>query len=194
MTVEHRNDHPGLVEPRRPVPALIAGPAALVVPASRTGGLKLGQTSLLPVFLDSVHALASSRFPYTNITRCDIRQHDSAFANNAGRVGIPSMTLGERMVHYRKRKGWNQSELAERCGYEYQSRISMYERDEREPMLEEIERIAGALGVRPGELAFGDEAPARTVEQIAEAIAQLPEAELGRVAALTVDLMRRPRA
>jgi len=104
------------------------------------------------------------------------------------------MTLGERMVHYRKRKGWNQSELAERCGYEYQSRISMYERDEREPMLEEIERIAGALGVRPGELAFGDEAPARTVEQIAEAIAQLPEAELGRVAALTVDLMRRPRA
>lgn len=41
----------------------------------------------------------------------------------------------------------SQTELAKRCGWESQSRISMYERNAREPQLEDLRRIARALGV-----------------------------------------------
>lgn len=49
----------------------------------------------------------------------------------------------------------SQLDLAAACGWESQSRISMYERDERVPNPQDTDRIAKALGVTGAEIMFG---------------------------------------
>lgn len=66
------------------------------------------------------------------------------------------MTIGDRIKQARKLRGLTQIELSEKCGWEHQSRISSYERDEREPGRTDIESIAGALDVRAAWLFFGE--------------------------------------
>lgn len=56
-------------------------------------------------------------------------------------------TLGSRIAHYRKRAGLSQEALAVACGWESASRISNYERDFREPTLDDIRHIATILNV-----------------------------------------------
>ncbi|MDE1715799.1 S24 family peptidase [Chromobacterium amazonense] len=66
------------------------------------------------------------------------------------------MKIGERIAALRNAREWSQRELANRCGWDSQARIGNYERDAREPSLNDIETIASALGVTAQELLFGD--------------------------------------
>lgn len=57
------------------------------------------------------------------------------------------MTTGERIKEARKRAGLTQKELADKLGVQFQN-ISSLERDERNPKLETLEKIAAALSIR----------------------------------------------
>ena len=61
-------------------------------------------------------------------------------------------TLGSRIAHYRSIKGLSQAGLAKACGWASQSRVGNYERDTREPTLEDIALMAKALGINESEL------------------------------------------
>ena len=58
-------------------------------------------------------------------------------------IKIRSMkTLGSRIAHYREKAGLSQAALAKACGWKSQSRIGNYEKDAREPNLDDIAKIA----------------------------------------------------
>ncbi len=61
-------------------------------------------------------------------------------------------TLGSRIAHYRSLKGISQAKLAKACGWASQSRIGNYEKDTREPSLDDLELIAQVLDVTVAEL------------------------------------------
>lgn len=61
-------------------------------------------------------------------------------------------TLGSRIAHYRNIKGMSQASLAKACGWASQSRVGNYERDTREPTLEDISLMARALGINESQL------------------------------------------
>ena len=61
------------------------------------------------------------------------------------------MTTGERIKEARKRAGMTQKELADKLGVQFQN-ISSLERDERNPKIETVVRIAMILGVDPRDL------------------------------------------
>lgn len=56
------------------------------------------------------------------------------------------MSIGNRIKKARKRAGITQPELAKKCGWESQSRISMYERGVREPSYSDLRSLSRALG------------------------------------------------
>lgn len=56
-------------------------------------------------------------------------------------------TLGTRIKHFRKAKKLSQAALANACGWSSQSRVGNYEADIREPSLDDLDRLANALGV-----------------------------------------------
>ena len=69
---------------------------------------------------------------------------------------ISTMTLGARIREARQAQGISQAALAELCGWENgQGRVGNYERNEREPSLSDIQRIAQEAGVRPEWLLTG---------------------------------------
>jgi len=57
------------------------------------------------------------------------------------------VTIGEKIKQFRLNKGLKQSELAEKSGVSRVS-IGLYERDERVPRVEHLEKIASVLGVK----------------------------------------------
>lgn len=61
------------------------------------------------------------------------------------------MMLGERLKEYRKKKGWNQEDLAKYSGYSRSSIIN-WETEKRAPRTVDIERLAQTLGVSPHDL------------------------------------------
>lgn len=163
MDIQHMYDHLRVVDSRRAVAALIAGPSALIAPSGGGGGLLLREASDFSEVLNSVHGLYSKADPENTAIR-DIGQRETAFENNAQRVELAGMeTVGDRIRWARKQKGWNQQVLAEACGWEHQSRISGYERigkpGGREPSLEDLAAMATALGVSQSWLATGEGSP-----------------------------------
>lgn len=56
-------------------------------------------------------------------------------------------TLGQRIAYFRKKIGLNQEQLATACGWVGQGRVGNYERDTREPSLNDLRLLANALGV-----------------------------------------------
>ncbi|WP_160309792.1 XRE family transcriptional regulator [Chromobacterium subtsugae] len=64
--------------------------------------------------------------------------------------------IGQRIRDLRKLAGLTQPDLAARCGWDSQSRISMYEKGNREPGLHDIDLISKALGVTSQYLLFGN--------------------------------------
>lgn len=58
-------------------------------------------------------------------------------------------TLGSRIAYFRKLAGLSQEQLAKVCGWKSQSRVGNYERDTREPSLDDITVMARAVGVSP---------------------------------------------
>lgn len=61
------------------------------------------------------------------------------------------MTIGEKIKEIRLNRGLKQSDLAEKSGL---SRVAIgnYERNDRTPGTEQVERLAAALGVSPVDL------------------------------------------
>jgi len=55
--------------------------------------------------------------------------------------------LGTRIARYRKSRDLSQAELAKACGWASQSRIGNYEKGTREPSLDDLKRLADALGI-----------------------------------------------
>lgn len=75
-------------------------------------------------------------------------QHDSTENTKTVRDNFLAMnTLGQRIAHFRKKKGLSQEQLAELCGWTGQGRVGNYERDRREPNLADLRLIAAALDV-----------------------------------------------
>lgn len=82
-------------------------------------------------------------------------------------------TFGERLRQARKEKGLKQPELAAACGWESQSRISMYEQGKRVPDAEDVRKLANCLNVSAAWLQFGESAHAN-VTQAALATRSIP--------------------
>lgn len=82
------------------------------------------------------------------------------------------MTLGEKIVYYRDKKGWTQRALAERMGVT-PTRLNYWEKDKREPDVKMLNLLCRTLEVDPKVLLSDEEiekAPAPS-EDSAEASA-----------------------
>lgn len=82
------------------------------------------------------------------------------------------MTLGEKIVYYRDKKGWTQRALAERMGVT-PTRLNYWEKDKREPDVKMLNLLCRTLEVDPKVLLSDEEiekAPASS-EDSAEASA-----------------------
>lgn len=75
--------------------------------------------------------------------------------------------IGERLKALRLRAQLTQPQMAERCGWDSQSRISQYETEKREPSLSDLEKMAGVLGVSITEILFGDDEQQTSTGRIA---------------------------
>ena len=61
------------------------------------------------------------------------------------------MTTGERIRFFRKKQGLTQDDLAHKMGIK-RGTLAQYESNRRNPKLETLEKISGALGVEIGRL------------------------------------------
>jgi len=77
-------------------------------------------------------------------------------------------TLGSRIAHYRTAAKMSQASLAKACGWASQSRVGNYEKDTREPSLEDIAQMAKVLGIDQGMLLMQGQQP--SIEANAELI------------------------
>lgn len=68
-----------------------------------------------------------------------------------------NLQIAERLKAARSALGLSQRELAEKCGWESQSRVGNYELGTRKISAEDAVTLASALGISPGELMFGNE-------------------------------------
>lgn len=75
-------------------------------------------------------------------------------------------TIGERIAQARTAAGLSQTQLAVACQWEHQGRVSNYERDEREPGVDEIRALAAATGSDPVWLMFGDHSGGRCTKAL----------------------------
>jgi phage repressor protein C with HTH and peptisase S24 domain len=96
------------------------------------------------------------------ITFCNLRQHKPLDDDITVCDNLDVMSIGSRIKEARERHGWSQPELARKCGWESQSRISLYENDKREPAWSDLRKIAKALG-EPVSF-FLDEPGPKTIE------------------------------
>lgn len=79
------------------------------------------------------------------------------WAGNTKGFVMAKKSIGDRIAEVRRRKGWSQSQLSEKCGWgSGQSRVSNYEQNRSTPSLEDIGKLARVLGVNSAFLAFGD--------------------------------------
>jgi transcriptional regulator with XRE-family HTH domain len=101
--------------------------------------------------------------------------------------------LGSRIVEFRQRRGWKQSELARRLGMS-PDRLSKLERGDRPPRITELFQLAAVFEISLDELAFGAPVAREPAVSIAdpEALAFLGGRVLEAVAA-SYDLLRRTR-
>jgi phage repressor protein C with HTH and peptisase S24 domain len=85
-------------------------------------------------------------------------QHVLRYSIIAERDEIWRMKIGDKIKAARKAKKLTQEALTDLCGWAHQSRISGYERGEREPSFEDLEVLAQALGLVSAQelVTFGD--------------------------------------
>lgn len=67
------------------------------------------------------------------------------------------MNIGDRIRQKRVALGLSQAQVAEKCGWENQSRLSHYENGSRQIKIDSLKLIANALNVSPVWLQYGDE-------------------------------------
>lgn len=65
------------------------------------------------------------------------------------------MNIGEKIKAARERARLSQEALADRCGWNHQSRVSGYETGKREPSFEDLKKIAIAVGLSSTEELIG---------------------------------------
>ena len=70
-------------------------------------------------------------------------------------MALNDQEFGGRLKGMRTRRKMSQSELADLCGWENQSRVAGYETHSREPSRADVCAMAKALSVDPGWLFFG---------------------------------------
>lgn len=91
------------------------------------------------------------------------------------------MNVGSAIRTARERAGLKQPAIAKLCGWESQSRISMYENNKREPTLQDLERIANACRVTLIELV--ELATGREPDSANDGLGQLSQEETDLVLA-----------
>lgn len=104
------------------------------------------------------------------------------------------MSLGEQITHYRKLKGWTQTDLATKLEVK-SSHISRWENDKVRPHSGTLQTIARALGVSLDELTSGTE-PATadpTSMQVLGAIEKLDEEDKKLVKRIVDALLTKKR-
>jgi SOS-response transcriptional repressor LexA len=69
------------------------------------------------------------------------------------KITLMKKSIGSRIAFYRRLRQLTQSQLAEACGWKSQSRVGNYERDTREPSLDDLTKIAKVLKISPAVLA-----------------------------------------
>lgn len=84
-------------------------------------------------------------------------------------------TLGSRIKHYRNIRGLSQRGLALACGWKSQSRVGNYEKDAREPNLDDIKKIAEVLKVNRADLLADDGAPEKIGSPSEKEYALIPQ-------------------
>lgn len=69
------------------------------------------------------------------------------------------MTFGQRLKAERDKKNWSQDTLAEKIGVKSgKQTIGKWERDQGEPALQELKKLAEVFGITVGQLVDGEEA------------------------------------
>jgi transcriptional regulator with XRE-family HTH domain len=104
------------------------------------------------------------------------------------------MSLGEQITHYRKLRGWTQTDLAEKLDVK-PSHISRWENDKVRPHSDTLQAIARALGVSIDELTSGSQ-PATadaTSMQVLGAIEKLDEEDKRLVKRIVDALLTKKR-
>ncbi|SDJ60396.1 XRE family transcriptional regulator [Pseudomonas indica] len=77
-------------------------------------------------------------------------------------------TLGDRIARFRNEKRMSQAKLAQACGWASQSRIGNYEKNLRQPNLDDLQKIARALELSVAELLGSYAVPGSGTPGIAE--------------------------
>ena len=106
-------------------------------------------------------------------------QYDMYLAKGTVPFHTCCMGFGKRIREARKRKKLSQESLGVACGYSGQGTISHYENERREPTLDDFEKIAGALNVPAGYLAFGEGEPGE--QELMHGYRMLTEPQKGSV-------------
>lgn len=87
------------------------------------------------------------------------------------------MTVGDRIRKARKAKGYTQEELAKLLGVSF-AMIGQYERGERNPKIETLQRIADALGVGIGVLMYGTDSTFTDLDGVKYSGKIIPQSEI----------------
>jgi SOS-response transcriptional repressor LexA len=104
------------------------------------------------------------------IANRDNCQHIASYEITALRGKTSPMNIASRLKQLRKQKGLSQTDLADACGWDHQSRISGYERNEREPSFTDLDAICKVLEITIAE--FFDY---QVKENAASYVADLPD-------------------
>lgn len=102
------------------------------------------------------------------------------------------MSTGEQIMHYRKLKGWTQTDLATKIGVK-PSNISRWENDKVRPHSDTLQAIAEALGVTLDELASGSASVDPSSMQVLGAIEKLDEEDKRLVKRIVDALLTKKR-
>lgn len=98
----------------------------------------------------------------------------------------PTETLGQRIAHYRMRRGWTQERLAERIAAS-RTAVSQFEAGLALPSERTIVLLAGLFHIEPHELVAGTSYPAAKAERLPLVACRYTEVEL-QLALLRRDL------
>ena len=94
------------------------------------------------------------------------------------------MSLGSKIIAFRKQKGLSQGELAEMLNI-HQSMVTRWEKDKVQPRPESLNRLAEILGISPDEL-FGAKSAMRLQDpKLSELLGQLHKLSPKDLEALT---------
>jgi transcriptional regulator with XRE-family HTH domain len=111
----------------------------------------------------------SSAFSQANIIDLSLSLSLAILCNCMTNSTKLRLEFGRRLKAMREKRGLSQDTLAKMSGWASNTRMSSYERGLNEPTLDEISRLASALGIFPEVLAFGAENIAAHIQELLSA-------------------------